>query len=158
MCMIEGGERCDVWEEKIGVARKPQRCSECGREIAKGERYKRIGMLYEGSWDTSRECEHCMVPARWLWWECSGYMASAIFEDIDEHVGEYHDFVGSSRLRRVRDGMRAKWRTKSGRLMKVPPLPDFSEPTTLGKMQSAGFAALARARAQKAQASTTALA
>ena len=40
-------------------ARKPHKCSECGRTIEPGERYERTAGSWEGDFFTSLACLHC---------------------------------------------------------------------------------------------------
>jgi hypothetical protein len=46
-------------------ARKPHKCSECGRIIAKGEEYREhSGLWRDGGWSTYRWCGHCQAAQK----------------------------------------------------------------------------------------------
>lgn len=127
MCMIDGAEMCEVWQERpVKAARKAHKCSECGRTIAAGETYRSIFTVFEGDASTVRQCQHCVVAADWLTKECGGYLTEGIFEDIDEHAREYARFG----LWRLSVGMKRRWQRfdKAG-LMRVPALPPITPPS-----------------------------
>lgn len=123
MCMIDDGDRSDVWREVWRKARKDRKCGECNRVISKGEKYRYITGLQEGSWFDGSQCIHCTVIAHWLSIECHGYLLGAVWEDFEEHATNYNDF---SLLRRFVE-MRKHWRRKDGSLYPVPVLPYTSE-------------------------------
>lgn len=120
MCMIEDGERYAVYHQDTVKARKPHKCNECGREIAKGETYRRTAGLYDGSWTINKVCAHCTVAAEWLLTNCGGYMDSVVHEDIVQHVDEYRRMD----LARLAVGMKRDWKRFDGAgLLPVPKLP-----------------------------------
>ena len=124
--MIEGSERCDVWEVTQPRARVEHECTECHRQIDRGEPYLRIGALFEGQWDTMRVCQHCQVGADWLTAECGGFCTHGVREDIHEHAQEYR----TAGLWRLVVGAGRKWLRFDGNgLMPVPKLPALSHPT-----------------------------
>ena len=126
MCAIDDAERCDVWNEGDKKARKPHVCSECRREIAKGETYRRIDALYDGHWTTSRQCQHCRVGADWLSEECGGYLMDGVCEEIHEHAQEYRSLA----LWRLVAGADRKWKRARGGLMPVPRMPPLTPDST----------------------------
>lgn len=125
MCMVDGGERSEVWLEWRRRAHKKHQCSECGRSILRGETYRRTKDLYDGRWSSTAQCAHCMVLADWLSEECGGYLTHGIVEDFGEHAEEYCRFD----LRRLQWGALHKWNRK-GNLMPIPKLPLTSEQIT----------------------------
>lgn len=55
---------CDEWPATVQTsdfvrARKPWKCSECYREIARGEHYQKWSTLFEGSWSREEVCADC---------------------------------------------------------------------------------------------------
>lgn len=119
MCMIDGAEGFEMPFAKWQTARKPHRCGECGRDIAKGERYHSGGGLMEGSWCTFKTCEHCRAAADWLVTVCGGWVYDAVREDLHEHFREgYGIWLGRAVV-----GMKRKWRRRDGALMRPMELP-----------------------------------
>lgn len=125
MCMIDDGERSTVWNEVEKTARKAHVCTECRRTINPGESYVRIASLFEGSWDTYKQCAHCCIVTKWLTEECSGYLAHGVYEDIHEHAREYRTLP----LWRLTVGMARKWQRFDGAgLMPIQKMPPLSAP------------------------------
>lgn len=126
MCMIDSGERYDVYSAETRKAAKPHKCDECHREIAKGETYRLTKGMYDRLWSTNKVCAHCMVVVQWLGDNCGGYMDGGVFEDIVEHVEEYRRMD----LARVAVGMRHKWKRirREGQM----PIPKLPRPIKLG--------------------------
>lgn len=119
MCMADGADSPDVWRQWERRARKPHKCDECGRQIAKDERY-----LYaeahdtEVGWWSTKRCSHCCVLAAWLREECGRYLVHGVLDDFREHAEEYQRFD----LWRLTWGARNKWNRK-GALLPVPKVP-----------------------------------
>lgn len=98
-------EPCDVWAETPRVARKPWRCSECGRAIAPGTRYVESRGLYEGCWSTTRTHGPCLALVRYIAHTVCGqstFMLAAmpLRDRVREHYRE-----DPTILRMYRDGM-----------------------------------------------------
>lgn len=126
MCRIDDGELCDIWREAERRAAKEHKCTECGRQIAKGERYLRIEGLYDGSWTTMRVCAHCRVGADWLRAECGGFTLDGVIDEVREHAEEYR----RASLWKIVVGSSRKWRRFDGAgLMAVPTMPPLSRPS-----------------------------
>lgn len=119
MCMIDDGERAEVWCESTAKARKPHTCEECGRTIQRGETYHKVWGKQEGDTFTGKWCTHCNVAKDWLWENCGGSLLTCIEEDIDEHVREYKRMD----LARLAVGMHRDWQRFHGGLMPIPKLP-----------------------------------
>ena len=126
MCMIESGERYDVYHSRNPKARKRHKCSECSRVIEVGETYRVTEGLYDGVWSMNKVCAHCSVPASWLAENCGGYMDGGVYEDIAEHVDEYRRMD----LARLAVGMRNHWKRirREGQM----PIPKLPAPIKLG--------------------------
>lgn len=62
MCFInESDDVCELWHEATPKARKDHKCSECRGVIPRGSLYRNIQMLWEGKWDTVRQCFACLA-------------------------------------------------------------------------------------------------
>lgn len=59
MCDLSDGERADVFSETEVKARKPHKCSCCGRQIRTGETYLRHWSVYEGNVSNAKLCSDC---------------------------------------------------------------------------------------------------
>lgn len=133
MCMIDDGEKAELWSERWRTARKPNRCDECRRPIAAGERYVYLFGKQEGDVFTGRWCAHCDVAKEWLWENCSGSMLTMVIEDIQHHVEDYRGHAACvPRLHRIVLGASRHWIVKrgprAGQLMPLPKPPANLEP------------------------------
>lgn len=54
-----GDEPADVWETEHRRAKQAHKCHACHETIARGHTYWRIAVLFEGSWDITKQCERC---------------------------------------------------------------------------------------------------
>lgn len=62
MCDVNLDDACSVWAEtNVKRARKAHGCDCCGGSIRPGDSYKRIGMVFDGTASTERECRLCGV-------------------------------------------------------------------------------------------------
>jgi len=116
MCMIDDCDPCDVYSAKVVKARKPHKCSECGRQISPGESYHYAFMVQEGHGDSFHTCQHCFVGAQWLITNCGGFVHYSVLEEIREHASEYPYL--SDGLAALADGMTSQWKN-----MPVPAMP-----------------------------------
>ncbi len=131
MCMIDGGEQCDVYSAFNRRARKERRCDECSRTIGVGETYRASKGLYDGYWSAYVMCGHCEVAASWLAANCGGFMHHGVWEDFEEHITEYPQLARP--LERLRVGRKRRWlRFDGSGLMAVPPVPPTLESVGLG--------------------------
>ncbi|MCW2904231.1 MAG: hypothetical protein JWO67_6496 [Streptosporangiaceae bacterium] len=106
MCRVEDAEPATLWDEQQRIAAKAHLCSECGRAIQIGERYRHISSLTDGHWSRDRMCAHCMAAGDWLVATCGGYLLTEIYEELVEHWDEGYRSVPFARLI---VGMRRKW-------------------------------------------------
>lgn len=120
MCRIDDCDTARVSNTATRKAAKPHRCTDCFREIAKGETYQYTFMILEDGPMTFRLCRHCQVAAAWLQRECRGYVFEQIREELEEHAQEYPHIAAG--LAPLIAGMRIKWSAGDG-LLPVPDLP-----------------------------------
>lgn len=95
-CVYSDYECSVVWSAKIVKARKQYRCTECGGVIQRGDKYERIGSLYDGSWSTYRVCSVCQEIAEVFF--CDGYGATHLIEDLREHIEDLRGEISSECL------------------------------------------------------------
>lgn len=121
MCRIDDCDRSEFMSTSYQRAAKIHRCYECGRDIAKGERYRRTFTVTEGSAGTFLMCGHCEAAAGWLLRECGGFMFDQVAEELAEHAEEYPHVADA--LAPLVAGIRARWQC-DGALMAVPSVPE----------------------------------
>lgn len=85
----EGGDDCEVFIEKIVIARKTHVCCECDEPILPGERYEFVKGLWNGTWDTYRTCSTCAkirkdTSSSWIY----GQLDEALHECFDLEIGD----------------------------------------------------------------------
>lgn len=114
-------------------ARKPHRCSECRRTIAKGETYQETSGLWDGGWETFRWCIHCVESCKIIntslkdfcfcygsLWEATTNVGSDSYNWIDRH----YDRSWPPGVARLIVSARRKWTyrrgCKIGQLVPVP--------------------------------------
>lgn len=121
MCMADSGEAPSHYVFGFRKARKAHRCEECGREIQPGETYRHhFGVMYGNETYSGKTCAHCVVLMEWLQKNCHGFLHSAVLEDAEEHVGEYHRMD----LARLVVAARHQWKSvRRGTPLPVPALP-----------------------------------
>jgi len=122
MCAIDDcDERVNVVQTADRIARKEHRCSECYRQIVKGEKYHYEFGTLEGDAVTYRTCPHCMVAREWLHKNCGGWIYQGVIEEICEHADEYPDLAEPLKL--IVSGANARWKSIGGDLMPIPDMP-----------------------------------
>lgn len=113
MCRVEDCDPWAVYRETTRTARKPHLCFECGRIIAKGERYRYATGKHpdnpRGGWDEFKLCVHCNAAAQWLIVMCNGYLFGGIGEELREHWDEEWR-LRSVGLARLIIGIDNRWR------------------------------------------------
>lgn len=98
------------------VARKPHRCSECGRQIPSGEAYRRQVTLGDGPPTATTECLHCEAAWDWLWRhrsELRYYCDDNVTGNLGIYLAE-EDGVPP----RIQAGYRLRW-TVNGKVLPV---------------------------------------
>lgn len=110
----------DIYNETDPKARKSHICSECGRTINKGEKYRNHFGIWEGRAETFKTCSHCLVAQNWLREECGGFLHGGLEDEIYEHADDYRKMF----IYRWKVGIQRKWKKfKSDDLMKVKNAP-----------------------------------
>ena len=87
-CTLSGtcfDEECTTLRCKMFVARKEQRCAECGRTIKKGEEYEGFNGIYGGTFYWVKTCKDC-VSLRDAFYPFGGYQFGNIRDEIGEHI------------------------------------------------------------------------
>ncbi len=133
MCMIDDGDRAQLWSESTRRARKEHKCCECGRTIHIGEKYCVVFGKQDGDTFFDKWCGHCDVAKDWLWTNCSGSILTCVIEDIRSHVEDYRGQAACvPRLQRIVVGAGRFWKigrgARKGQLMALPKLPANLEP------------------------------
>jgi hypothetical protein len=114
----------DVYDCTAQKARKPHRCSECWRTIAKGESYERHSGLWDGSWETFRWCQHCSAACKVLTEEIEDFCFcfGSLYEAVSDKFCYGH--FPNMAVGRVVAGAYRKWTHRrghqAGQLMAVP--------------------------------------
>jgi hypothetical protein len=61
VCIGSGDyESCDFTNVEYPKSRKPHKCYECNREIAKGSEYEKYSGVFDGSFFTHKSCMDCV--------------------------------------------------------------------------------------------------
>lgn len=119
MCMIGDDDYWSFYNEFTPLARKTHTCGECGRTIGRGERYHTQGGLAEDRFEWHKTCAHCTIASRWLQVVCDGWVFTARFEDLREHVDGDEKYLRSRPLVRLVRWMRDDWHDKAGELRPI---------------------------------------
>lgn len=86
MCcpLQECDEYAKVFDRSYPRARKAHECYECGDAIKRGESHCRIGMFFDGSWSSWRECLLCEEIGDHF--SCGkGRVAGTLWSDLEEN-------------------------------------------------------------------------
>ena len=99
-------ERPAIFEEVMIKARKAHKCSECKRVIFSGERYERIGGLWDGQWDHFKICTDCLsvIEVFFTHRPCYGDLWEAFYNEFSYR----NTIVPESCLSAVTPGARAR--------------------------------------------------
>jgi len=107
MCMIDNSDGyIQLLKDSMPKARKDHRCSECGRTIGKGEKYKYEVGIWENSLDVFKTCNQCLDARSWLLKECNGWVYTGVLEDLREHW----DYTPTMKLGRLIVSMKRQWK------------------------------------------------
>jgi len=98
MCDVDYGERCEVWNRTTPRARRQHTCVQCDRPIVPGEKYLRVGALYDGHWSTITAHITCDEIVRYIAFQVCGqsiYFLDGGDTDLRGNVREHmsHDPV-----------------------------------------------------------------
>ena len=84
-----GGDSPDFFNSNIVKAKKTHKCTECKREIPKGEEYEKVSGKWGGGIDVFKTCKDCLSLRNEFF---TSYYFGRIWEIFSEHV----DGVGAS--------------------------------------------------------------
>ena len=119
MCMVGDDDYWEFYNEYTPKAKQEHTCGECGRTIAKGERYRTQGGKHDGDFVWHKTCLHCDVASDWLVVVCEGWIFGARQEDLTEHVIGHEKYLRTAQLTRLVRWMRADWKDRDGNLRPV---------------------------------------
>ena len=109
-----------VWDVTEPKARKEHRCCECLGIIRPGERYKRVGSLFEGSWSTYKrctDCQHVMCEISKViecWCDVWGEFHERFGTELSENYNKQKD------LRRIAGMFNAVAEARNGKKIYIP--------------------------------------
>lgn len=139
MCMIDGADSCEFLSKQIRLARKPHRCSECGRSIEPGEQYETYFGKAEGDTFRGATCQHCIAVRGWLVAVCGGFLYGGVFDDLHEHIDADLPENNPRWLYIATSGIQHKWRAKDGTMRRVMSLPkNMPTPERLKQLEERG--------------------
>lgn len=128
MCMVGDDDYWEFYNEYTPKAKVEHTCGECGRTIAKGERYRTQGGKSDGYFEWHKTCLHCDAASKWLMVVCEGWIFTRRQEDFLEHIVGTEKYLRTAQLTRLVRWMRADWRDRNGDLRSVD---DVQELTAL---------------------------
>jgi len=76
------------------VARKEHKCTECGRIIKPGERYKKESGKWDGVFETHRTCFDCLSVRDVFF--CDGFFYDQIWDDLEQHIRDMNGQIPES--------------------------------------------------------------
>lgn len=77
---------CEFYNEKVVIARKKHKCSECGAEIKPGDRYEYVFGKWEGDHFTVKTCIDCLSLRSAFF--CGGYYHENIRDEIEKFIND----------------------------------------------------------------------
>ena len=91
----DDGDRAEFYTEKKVKARKSHKCSECKKEIRRGEIYERVTGKWDGEIDTYKTCKTCLNILNEFFCEgrIFGNMKWDLYENLQETL-RYDGFPG----------------------------------------------------------------
>lgn len=96
MCVLDIGERCEVWAENHRKAKKKHLCDSCRRVVNPGETYWTVFSVFQGESTSSKGCAGCEEISRRFAESHDGlvfapfdigYTLSECISDFDEDEG-----------------------------------------------------------------------
>lgn len=96
-CYCDYDDPPAFYHKETRKARKPHKCTECGRAIMPGERYEHIRAKWDSIPDVVRTCPRCLDLKRWVEAHvpCVCWYHHAIRDNAAEAIHEYmHECPG----------------------------------------------------------------
>lgn len=116
MCMVGDEDYWEFYNEYTPKAKVEHTCGECGRTIAKGEKYRTQGGKSDGYFEWHKTCTHCDAASEWLMSACDGYIFGRRQEDFLSHVTGEEKYLRTRPLTRLVRWLAADWKAKDGTL------------------------------------------
>jgi len=84
---IDDGDPVECYEIKHVIARKVHKCSECGGEIKKGQKYHRAKYVADERWYQFKTCGSCYQMA--MDFCCGSVPHGFLWETLEQYMGFY---------------------------------------------------------------------
>jgi hypothetical protein len=101
----DGDEYCIILNETRRKARKTHKCTECRREILRGEKYLDERILFEGTVETYKTCDDCKSIRDHFFTD--GWMYGEIRYMLREHISYSEGDVSESCISGLTPGAQA---------------------------------------------------
>lgn len=96
-------------QTRIVTARKAHRCSECGGEIAIGDRYRVTAYKFEGVFGVDRVCPPCHEAAGEFGYFIMGGSLWQMFQDEWDNGAHVQACINRLETARAKEHMRQQW-------------------------------------------------
>lgn len=85
--------------ETFPIAWKTHRCSGCGRDILKGEKYEYATGRWDGGFSTYKTCDECLSIRDVFF--CEGYYYNEVYNFLEEHIADMDGDISSDCLTKL---------------------------------------------------------
>ena len=103
---IDSFDYSSFYREELPTARKMHMCSECGRDINKGENYKKEVGLWQDGFVTFKTCIDCLSIRDEFF--CGGWNFGSVLVDLEEYIKEAHGKISEDCIINLTDNARYK--------------------------------------------------
>jgi len=91
------GDCAVIHSEQMRVAVKQHICSECGKEINKGEKYEYVSQFYrDGGWLKHKTCSDCLSLRNEFF--CDGYYYGEIRDELQQFIRDCHGELSETKI------------------------------------------------------------
>lgn len=114
-CEVDFTDACDDADPvefvntRYVVARKPQKCSECGGAIAVGERHRVSAYKFEGEFGSDRTCPPCAEAAGEFGYHMLGGDLWGMFREEWDNGAHIQACINRLETARAKEHMRQQW-------------------------------------------------